>query len=190
MSNKIDSSKARLWLDGDAFRAPKETPLPEDIFADELTGWDAFGGIKAGFQIETEREVEDLDVWNNTTGAAYRKRKNPAQPSIALRPVDNSKATALTLLSGGTITETAEDSGIFEWIEGDEPEFGLILRVYDGDERKGYFIKRGELNNIPTEAMNGEDLEGWDLEVGPLAPADGSKAIRKFTTYNPLAVTL
>lgn len=188
MSNKIDSSKAKLWLDGDAFRAPAETPLPTDIFADELTGWDAFGGIKAGFTIETEREREPLDVWNNTTGAAYRYRNQPPQPTIALRPVDYSKATALTLLTGGTITETTTGSNVFEWLEGDDPEFGLILRVYDGEDKKAYYIRRGELGNIPTEAMDGEDLEGWDLEVSPLAPADGSKAIRKFTTFNPLAV--
>ncbi|MGW5645064.1 fibronectin type III domain-containing protein [Saccharopolyspora sp. NPDC003752] len=189
MSTHIDSSKSRLWLDGDAFRAPKGTPLPTDIWTGNLPGWDAFGGIKAGFQIETERETQNLDVWNNRSGAAYRVRKNPPQPSIALRPVDNSVATTLTLLNGGTITETSAGSGMFEWIDGNDPEFALILRVYDGDDKKAYYIERGELANIPTEALNGEDVEGWDLEVSPLAPASGGRAIRKFTTYNPLSGT-
>ena len=189
MSSKIDSSKARLWLDGDAWRAPAGTPLPTNIFAENIPGWDAFGGIKAGFNIETEREREPLDVWNNRTGAAYRYKNQPPQPTIALRPTDNSVATALTLLNGGTITETSPGSGMFEWIEGDDREFAVILVVRDGDDQKAYYVERGELANIPTEAMDGEDLEGWDMEVSPLAPASGGKAIRKFTTYNPLTGT-
>lgn len=187
MSTHIDSSKARLWLDGDAFRAPAGTPLPTDIFADTLSGWDAFGGIKAGFAIETEREVTPLDVWNNTTGAAYRNKKDPAKPTIKLRPVDYSNATVLTLLTGGSISETSTGSGMWEWIEGDDPEFATIIRVVDGDNVKAYFVERGELANIPTETLNSEDLEGWDLEISPLAPASGNKAVRRFTSWNPLS---
>ncbi|GAA2774097.1 fibronectin type III domain-containing protein [Saccharopolyspora taberi] len=187
MSTHIDSSKARLWLDGDAFRAPAGTPLPTNIWADTLPGWDAFGGIKAGFEIETERETTPLDVWNNTSGAAYRNKKDPAKPTIKLRPVDYSNATVLTLLTGGSISETSTGSGMWEWIEGDDPEFATILRLVDGDKKKAYFVERGELANIPTETMNAEDLEGWDLEVAPLAPASGNKAVRRFTSWNPLS---
>ena len=32
-----------------------------------------------------------------------------------------------------------------------------------------------------------DDVEGFDLEIGPLAPSDGTRAIRKFTSFNPLA---
>lgn len=187
MSNKIDSSKARLWLDGDAFRAPAGTPLPTNIWSDTLAGWDAYGGIKAGFEIETERDTTPLDVWNNTSGAAYRNKKDPAKPTIKLRPVDYSNATVLTLLTGGSISETSAGSGMWEWVEGDDPEFATILRLVDGDKMKAYFIERGELANIPTETMNSEDLEGWDLEVAPLAPASGGKAVRRFTSWNPLS---
>lgn len=192
MSTHIDPSKARLWLDGDAFRAPVGTALPTDIMAADLTGWDAFGGIKAGFTITTEREREALDVWNNESGSPYRYKDQPPQPTIAMRPVDNSKATALTLLNGGTITEVMQSdgttpAGYYEWNEGTDREFALILRVVDGDQKKAYLIERGELANIPTETLNAEDLEGWDMEVSPLSPASGNPSIRKFTTYNPLA---
>jgi hypothetical protein len=183
MSDYINADDARLWEDGDAFRAAANTPLPTDIFASSLTGWDPLGGIKAGFTLTTDRDITDLDVWNNKTGAPYRRKKGPKKPTLKLRPVDNSKATTLLLLRGGSITT---GGGGNEWLEGDDDEFGLIVRVYDGTAKKAYFIARGELNNIPEEVLNDDDIEGWDLEVGPLSPADGSKAIRKFTTYNAL----
>lgn len=190
MSNYADPAKARLWLDGDAFRAATNTPLPEDIFADELVGWDAFGGIKAGFTLTTEQDIEDIDVWNNTSGAPYRRRRQPPRPIIAMRPVDYSKATVLTLLRGGSVSEVGTDSGIFEMIEGEDEDFALILRVIDGASKKAYYIARAELTNIPEEQMGAEDdVEGWDLEIGPLAPTGGGAAIRRFLTENPLAVT-
>lgn len=188
MSDFADSSKARIWLDGDAFRAAAGTPLPADVFAETLTGWDAFGGIKAGFTISTEREVVDVDIWNNTSGAAYKRRKQPERPTIAMRAVDYSKATVLTLLRGGSITETVTDSGVFEMIAGDDEEFGVILRVVDGEEKKAYYIARAELITIPNEEMGNtdDDVEGFDFEIGPLAPAGGGKAIRRFLSSNPL----
>jgi hypothetical protein len=190
VSDYADPSKARLWLDGDAFRAPALTTLPTDIFADTLTGWDAFGGIKAGFTVTTDRDIADVDVWNNTSGSPYKRRKQPPKPTIALRPVDYSKATVLTLLRGGSVTETATASGIWEMIDADDEEFALILRVVDGDHKKAYYIARGELTNIPEETMGADDdVEGWDLEIGPLAPGSGAKAIRRFLSENPLATT-
>lgn len=190
MSTFADPSKARLWLDGDAFRAPVGTVMPDDIFADDLTGWDAFGGIKAGFALTTDQDVTDVPVWNNKSGAPYKKIKQPPVPTIALRPVDYSKATVLTLLRGGSVAETEVDSGIWELIEGDDEKFALILRVYDGTHKKGYYINTAELSNKPEENMGADDdVEGFDLEIGPLAPSDGTKAIRKFLTENPLVTT-
>lgn len=189
MSDFANSDDARIWLDGDAFRAPAGTELPADIFGDTLSGWEAFGGIKAGFVLTREREVTPVDVWNNRTGSPYKRIKKSPDPSIAMRPVDNSKATALTLLRGGSIVETETDSGIFEWVEGEDEEFAIILRVQDGDNFKAYYIEKAELANIPEENMGAEDdVEGWDLEIGPLAPDEGGDAVRKFTSYNPLAV--
>ena len=190
MSDFADPSKARLWLDGDAFRAPSLTTLPPDIWADDLTGWDAYGGIKAGFQLTTDRDITDIDVWNNTSGSPYKRKKQPPKPTIALRPVDYSKATVLTLLRGGSVAETATDSGMWELIEGDDEDFALILRVVDGTHKKAYYIAKGELTNIPEENLGSDDdVEGWDLEIGPLAPGGGAKAVRKFLTENPLATT-
>lgn len=189
MSTFADSTKAHLWLDGDGFRAPAGTALPTDIFASSLSGWDAFGGIKAGFAITRDRDVNEVDVWNNRTGAPYKRVKLPPKPTVALRPVDYSKATALTLLRGGSIAETPAGSGIFEWIEGDDEEFAFIMRVVDGTTKKGYYIARCELTNLPEEHMGDadDDVEGWDIELGPLAPIGGGAAVRKFTTFNPLA---
>lgn len=184
MSDYINADKARLWLDGDAFRAPLGTAIPTDIFASTLTGWDPLGGIKAGFTLTTNRDVTDLDIWNNKTGAPYKRKKGPKQPTLKLRPVDYSKATTLILLQGGSITPAL---GGYEWIQGDDEQFMFITRVYDGTKRKGYLFGKTELTNVPEEVLNDEDIEGWDLELGPLAPDDGSPAVRKVTIDNPLA---
>jgi hypothetical protein len=184
MSSYADSSKARVWEDGDAFRAAAGTAIPADIFAASLAGWDAYGGIRAGFTVTKDQTIDDLDIWNNKSGAAYRTKKQPVKATIALEPVDYSKATILTLLRGGSISAAA---GGYEHIEGDQEEFALIIRVYDGLKKKAYYIERGELGSIPEEKMDGEDIEGFPLEIKPLAPASGGDAVRKFTPDNPLA---
>ena len=184
MSNYANSDLARVWEDGDAFRAPTGTAIPADIFAPSLTGWDAYGGIRAGFTVTKDQQTEELDIWNNKSGAAYKRKKQPVKPTIALEPVDMSKATALTLLRGGSVVAA---NGGYEHIEGDDEDFALIIRVYDGTEKKAYYIEKGELASLPEEKMDGEDIEGWPLEIAPLAPPSGGKALRKFTTSNPLA---
>lgn len=182
MSTYADSSKSRLWLDGDAFRAPAETALPADIFAASLVGWDAFGGIQAGFEVERAQDVTKLPIWNKQ--GTYRQTKGDEDATIRMRPVDMSKATALTLITGGSV---AAGGGGFEWIEGEVENFALIVRVLDGSNKMAYYVRKGELSNRPTETLNDEQLMGWDMEITPLVPADGSKPVRRFTTENPLA---
>ena len=187
MSNYADSSKAVVWLDGDGFRGAVNAAVPADPFASSIDGMDAFGGIKAGFTITPNQDVTDIDVWNNESGAPYYTTKKPPTYGIKFRPVDYSKATVLTLLRGGSIAETGVDSGIFEWTEGSDEEFSLLLRVVAGAKKKAYYIARCTLAAIPEEVMNDEDLEGWDMEFKPLAPTGGVKAVRRFTNDNPLA---
>jgi hypothetical protein len=188
MSDFASPDLARLWLDGDAFRAPADTALPADIFAATLTSWEAFGGIKAGFTLTTDQDTTDVDVWNNKSGAPYKRIKQPPKPTIALRPVDYSKATVLTLLRGGSVAETATASGIWEMIPGDTETFAFIMRVIDGDHTKAYYVPVCELANIPEEVMGADDdVEGFDIELGPLAPSGGGLAVRKFLSENPLA---
>ncbi|APU20949.1 hypothetical protein [Actinoalloteichus sp. GBA129-24] len=182
MSQYADPALTRVWLDGDAFRAPAGTALPDDIFAEALDGWDAFGGIKAGFEVERTTEVTRHTIWNSR--GTYRQTRGNEEPVIRLRPVDFSIATAMTLLTGGT---TEEGAGGFEWVEGDDERFALILRVVDGDTAKAYYVENGELANRPTEALNADDVQGWDLEITPLVPDGGGRAIRVFTTEDPLA---
>lgn len=182
MSTYADPSKAAIWLDGDAFRAPANTALPADVFSASLTGWEAFGGIKAGFTVERTVETTKLTVWNKT--GTYRQRKGDEESTIKMRPVDLSKATALTLLTGGSISAAG---GGFEWIEGSEEQFALIVRVVDGTKKKAYVLRKAELVNRPGDILNDEDLAGWDLEITALIPDDGSPSIRPFTASNPLA---
>lgn len=182
MSTYADPSKAAVWLDGDAFRAPAGTALPADIFAASLTGWDAFGGIQAGFTINRTQEVTRLSIWNKE--GTYRTRRGDEEATIQMRPVDMSEATALTLLVGGSV---AAAGGGYEWIRGDAENFALILRVLDGTKKKAYYLQKAELSNIPSDVLNDEQLYGWDMEISPLVPDDGSDWIRVFTESNPLA---
>lgn len=185
MSTYANPDKAHVWLDGDAFRAPAGTALPADIFASSLSGWSAFGGIKAGFTITSDREVTDIDVWNNESGAPYKRIKQSPAVTIAMRAVDYSTATVLTLIRGGSVTAGA---GGYEMVTGDDEEFAFIMRVVDGVDKKAYFVAKAELLTIPEENMGAEDdVEGFDFEIGPLAPDDGTAAVRRFLTTNPLA---
>jgi len=182
LSTYADSSKATVWLDGDAFRAPAGTAIPADIFATALPGWDAFGGVEAGFTVERPQEVTKYPIFNAT--GTYKSRKSQEEPVIKLRAVDLSKASALTLLTGGSITAA---NGGYKWVEGDAENFALIVRVNDASRKKAYYVEKGELNNRPPETLNDQQLMGWDLEINVLTPASGGKPIIPFTSDNPLA---
>lgn len=182
MSTYADPSKAFLPLDGDAFRAPAGTPVPADIFAASLAGWDAYGGIKAGFEVEETQENTPLRIWNRK--GIYRLKKGDEEGQIRFRPVDQSKATVLTNLRGGSITPGA---GGFEHIRGDEEQFAVIIRVQDGDEWIAYYAEKAEMDSIPVETMDGEDLLGYDLALVPLVPDSGGLPLRKWSKSNALA---
>lgn len=182
MSTYANPSKAFLALDGDAFRAPENTALPADIFAASLVGWEAYGGIKAGFEVETTQDNTDLTVFNKT--GVYRRRKGDESAQIRFRPVDQSKATTLTTIRGGSVSAAA---GGFEHVRGTEEQFAVIVRVQDGNEWIAYYAKKAELDSVPTETLDGQDLLGWDFILVPLVPDDGSDSLRKFTKTNFLA---
>jgi hypothetical protein len=193
MSNFVNSGAAALWLDGDAFRCPAACAPPLNPFATQpqvtvasvLTNMDAFGGIEAGFKVTPSQAVKDFDVWNDKSGAPYATDKKPATALIACRPTDYSKATVLTILTGGTISTYA--TGVYEWNMGPDEEFGLLIRVQSGGKWEGFFLERATLATPPPHTMDDSDIAGWDMEFKPLAPVNGDKAIRPFTNWNPLA---
>ena len=190
MSNNVNPAKSRLWVDGDAFRAPAGTALPTaDLFtADTFVGFKAYGAIKAGFEVTKDQENTNLTAWN--AKGAYRKKRGEKIQNVALRTVDESEATLLTILRGGSVAETTVGSGIWELIPGDDEEFALLLICRDpGYGAKAYFIERGTLDNDPNEVINDEDLYGHDLVVTALEPEGGGQAVRTFADSNPLAVT-
>lgn len=188
MSNNVNPAKSRLWVDGDAFRAPSGTAMPPtDLFtADTFTGWDAYGAIKAGFEVSSDQENSNLTAWN--AKGTYRKKRGEVIKNVALRPVDESKATVMTLLQGGSIAETAVGSGVWEHIPGTDEEFALLLVCRDpGFGSKAYYIERGTLDNLPSEVINDDDLNGYDLVITALEPEGGGLAVRTFSDSNPLA---
>jgi hypothetical protein len=192
MSTYVDPGSAALWLDGDAFRGPAGYDPPTDPFASQpqliiatvATNMDAFGGIEAGFTVTPSQDTKDYTVWNDKSGAAYATDKKPPTTSIKFRPVDYSKATALTILAGGSISGSASP---FEWVQGEDEEFSILIRVVSGTKQQAYYCERATLASPPPQTMDDSDLAGWDIEIKPLAPASGHDAVRKFTNFNPLA---
>lgn len=187
MSTYADPNKAYVWLDGDIFRAPAGTALPTDPFAATVTSgtspavtWDAFGGVEAGFDVNPTRDLKTLPVWNRRT-APYKVVKGPLEERIKFRAVDFSKATVLTALQGGSITEIGTSSGIFKWEPGVDEEFAALFRVVDETGSAGFYVERATLTGPPPRVFGGETLDGFEFELLALTE------VVPVTDFNPLA---
>lgn len=195
MSTTPDNSKAFVWQDGDAFRAPVGTALPEAPWGtpplisgtdpDEVT-WDPFGGIQAGFQLDPAQELRKHMIFNKRD-SVYAISRGAREDTTKFRAVDYSKAAVLTSLQGGSIVETATDSGIYEWRNGTAEEFALLWILADpssgSTERVGFYTPKATLATPPPRTFAGEDLDGWELEIVSLAP------LRPISNFNPLETT-
>lgn len=169
MSSYADPNKAFVWLDGDAFRAPSGTPLPADPFAEELTGWDAYGGIEAGFAPTSEQSVTKKKVFNYRQ-ASYKTTRDPLDEGVTFRAVDNTLATKLTRAQGGTITVKG---GREHLVKGDGEDFALIIRLDDGEDSTLFYWADGTLSAPPTRAaIDGQNIDGWEFAYTGLAPLE------------------
>jgi len=187
VSTYADPSKAYVWLDGDIFRAPAGTALPTDPFAPApVTGtapgvtWDAYGGVEAGFNVNPTQNVTTLPVWNRRR-APYKHIKSVLEERVTFRAVDYSKATVLTALQGGSITETTTGSGVFKWEPGDDEEFAALFRLSDDTGNAGFYCERVTLSTPPPRVFGGETLDGFEFELLALSE------IVPLTDFNPLA---
>lgn len=169
MSTHASPDKAFAWLDGDAFRAPSATPLPADPFAETLEGWDAYGGIEAGFALNAEQSVTKKKVFNYRQ-AAYKVLRDPLDEGVTFRAVDNSKATKLTRAQGGKITIK---NGREHMVKGDGEDFALIIRLSDGEETALFYWRDGTLSAPPTRAaIDGQSIDGWEFAYTGLTPVE------------------
>lgn len=194
MSTTPDNNKAYVWQDGDAFRAPVDTPLPTDPWAappiksgispDEVT-WDPFGGIQAGFNLEPNQDIKKHKIFNKRD-ASYALSRGPREDTTKFRAVDYSKAAVLTSLLGGSIVKVGS-SDVWEWVGGQAEEFALLWILADpsnaSTDRTGFYTPKATLSSPPPRGFTGEELDGWDLEILSLAP------LRPITNFNPLEVT-
>lgn len=188
MSTYANPDKAYVWLDGDIFRAPAGTDIPADPFAATVTTgtttpieWDAYGGVEAGFDVNPKRDIKPLSVWNRRN-APYKHVKGPLEERVKFRAVDFSKATVLTSLQGGTITELGTGSGVYRWNPGQDEEFAALFRVVDETGSAGFYVERATLSTPPPRVFGGETLDGFEFEL--LAMTE----IVPLTNFNPLAV--
>ena len=117
MSNFADSSKAYVWLDGDSFCVPAGTELPADPWAEDLTGWDPYGGIEG-----TTSSYAEKSLVTHTSRADRRNYlrirgeeapvENQGEGCVELPPHTRRRAMAATLagLPTGTTSAYAEKS--------------------------------------------------------------------------------
>ena len=200
MASKANSANAIRWISGDAFRGVANATRPVDddsaagLFGSAPTNvavaMVAFGGIRAGFNITPTQNVTREDIWNNDSGGAYDIYRGKTSQTIAFEATDiKSKAVVLTMLLGGSITETSVSSGVWRWNVGDAEEFSILLqlRAANGTDKDSLWIPRCTLAELPTRALNAEQLASLPINLEPLAPSDGSDAVQQFSNYNPLA---
>lgn len=167
MSTFADPSKAYLWLDGDAFRGKAGAELPEDVYAAKLEGFDAFGGIEAGFELTSEQSITKKKVFNYRQ-SAYKVARDPLDEGMKFRAVDNTKATVMTRMQGGKVTMKGKN-GVIE--KGIGEEFSLLVRLDDGADKTAFFCPRATLSAPATRAaMDGQNLDGWEFSVTFLEP--------------------
>lgn len=163
-----DPSKAYLWLTGDAYRAKADTPLPAgDLLKAELPGWDAFGGIEAGFEQTSEQSVTEKQVFNYHK-APYKIARDPLKEGVKFRAVDNTKATLLTRAQGGKVVKKGEHYAIEKGIG---EEFALFIRVEDGNDAGFFYCPRVTLKAPATRAaIDGQNIDGWEFDFSFLSP--------------------
>lgn len=163
-----DPSKAYLWLTGDAYRAAADTKLPQgDLRKAEITGWDAFGGIEAGFEQTAEQSVTEKQVFNYRK-APYKIARDPLKEGIKFRAVDNTKATLLTRAQGGKIIKQGDHYAVEKGIG---EEFALLIRVEDGTDAAFFYSPRVTLKAPATRAaIDGQNIDGWEFDVSFLSP--------------------
>lgn len=192
MSTTPDSTKAYVWQDGDAFRAPAGTALPADPFTATLplvTGtapgvtWKAFGGIMAGFEQTPDQDIKKHKIFNKRN-SIYAMSRGAREDSVKFKAVDFTAATVLTALCGGSI-EQIGTSGIYRWIQGSSEEFALIWRLGDPSNasanRFGFYSERATLATPPPRSFSGEDLDGFEFEILSITP------MIPISNYDPLA---
>lgn len=193
MSGYADSSQAVVWIDGDGFRGPANGTEPTNPFATSPTSGAtsllAYGAIKAGFTITPNTDKKEYDAWNNESGASFYTVEGNVKTQIKFRASQRSKATELTRLRGGSVSETSPGNGIWRHTEGSGEEISLLLQLKgaDGVKKEGFWIPRCKLAEKPELVKNDDDLDGYEFTFDVLAPTGGGQAVVPFTNWNVLA---
>jgi hypothetical protein len=210
MSNFANPEAAQIWLDGDAFRAPENTPNPnqskvEDFSPDaknplkspgidgdgEVT-WEPFGGIEAGVDFAPEQKANDKTIWNYR-GGIYDSYDDIRKDTGSFIAVDDNAATTKTRLRGGHIVK---NGALYEEVMGDEEVIALTYLFRRGSKVKGIYIARAKLAEPAAFGrFNGTDLDGWTFKFNYLSiprpftitkPAEGIEVVDPGETPAPV----
>ena len=167
MSNFANPTKAYVWLDGDAFRGLPGASLPEDPFAETLEGFDAYGGIEAGFELTAEQGIEKKKIFNKRD-SVYKVVREVVEEGMKFRSVDNTKASLLTRAQGGKVTKKGD---LYIVSKGMGEEFSLLTRLEDGTARTAFWCARCTLAGPAARAaIDGQNIDGWEFDIVFLAP--------------------
>lgn len=179
MSKNANPALGRVWIDGDAYRAPAGTGLPtltswspETVTtgtSDDTVNWESYGGIEAGFDHKPEQKSNKLNIWNYQKGA-YDTYTDPRTDAMSFIAVDNSPATIKTRLRGGSIVKK---NGLYVEEFGDEEEISLLFLLRRGAKGRGIYVERARLADAPVLGrFTGKELDGWTFNFDLLTPPE------------------
>lgn len=184
MSQHANPNAAYLWLDCDAYRAPKGTARPNLANHEpgaQYEGWEAYGGLETGFAVTSEGASTPLRVMNYRN-SAYKVSREPKVDTVTFRNVDASKAYLDTYLMGGEIRQFPD--GSIELHQGEGEEFALLLVARDGESGGGYITDAATTSTPPAEgAVDGNTMAGSEFSLIAVQP------LRKFYSARPESVT-
>ncbi len=109
--------------------------------------------------------------------------KGPLEERFKLRATDYSKATVLTALQGGSISEIGSGSSLFQWNPGADEDFAAMFVLRDDDGMSGFYCSKVTLTTPPPRVFGGESLDGFEFELLAL------DKVVPITNFNPLAPT-
>lgn len=181
-----DSAFSEVWTTGDAFLFPADQDITAINFFSDLTkqtGFKAFGGVKAGFEITAEQETNEIEIWNYDD-AAYRVIKKARKDTMKLIAVDDSEAVFALRTNGGTLKKATGTNAGYEIVPGTTENHGIAFIVQDGNHKRAYVSTKATLAGPATPTnMDGEDLAAFEFELKCLKP------IREFTDRAPKGMT-
>ena len=176
-----DGSKVRVALTGSIYALDVDAPDPTDLAT--RAGTDLGYTTTDGVSLEFDSDTEEIEVWQSKDPVRKIITKQPKTVSFTLAQLET--RTWLATL-GGSVTETAPDSGLYLW----EPEEGksinkkIVVYFEDGDKEFAFIFRNAEQSGKVEMNLVSDDSVNLPNEWSVLAGPAGKKSWA-FLTNDP-----